>query len=161
MYLSFVASITWHSSPITIHPSPSQFCVLFLACDYLYTTRVKLSCHYLTCFIHIQFSCVKVAMPLALLSFSPSFAWACIAFVIIDAFHLGLPHPWSYHQISYVIFCQCSTCLVYSFSSYDHQPIWHCSLPCIFVFPFLVFCIFVHEVIKKGIKRLMLTFINM
>jgi hypothetical protein len=42
-------------------------------------------------------------MPLTLLFFPLSSAWAWIASLdIIDVFHIGLPRPYSYHQIPYV-----------------------------------------------------------
>jgi hypothetical protein len=43
-------------------------------------------------------------MPLTLPCFPPPLAWTWITSIdIIDVFHLGLPHPCSYHHIPYAL----------------------------------------------------------
>jgi hypothetical protein len=53
-----------------------------------------------------QSSASEVLMPSTLLS-SPPLAWTWIASLnIINVFHLGLPHPHSYHHIPYAFYVE-------------------------------------------------------
>jgi len=62
-------------------------------------------------------------MLLTLLFSHPSLTWTWITSLdIMNVFHLGLPHPRSYHHIPYVLHVKFNMFYT-SFSSIDHQSI--------------------------------------
>jgi hypothetical protein len=86
------------------HPSHQEcLCVPCFDCGHLYVTKAGLAHHHTSCTTHRQSSTSRVLMLSTLLFFHP-LAWTWIVSLdIIYTFHLGLPHPFSYHHIPYAL----------------------------------------------------------
>ncbi len=100
-------------------PPPLHPCIPYLRCGHLYVARATLACHQLTCFTHRQLSIIGVIMLLALLNSHLSSIYEFHPWISL-MLSITIPFIPSY---SICFPCQCSTCFMHSFSSYDHQPI--------------------------------------
>jgi hypothetical protein len=98
-------------------------------------------------------------MLLALLNFPPPFAWVWIATInIINAFHLGFSHPYSYHHISYPLHVNVQHTLhIPSLTCMAHSTL---QLGMHFCSSLFGVCFFLYKVTRKTIKRFVPIFID-
>lgn len=93
----------------------------------------SLTHHHTSCIAHKQSSIFRVLMPSRLPFILPSLAQTWItSLYIIDAFHLGLPRPYSYHHIPYTlhveVLCDLRIPLVQLVVNPSNLTTWHAFL---------------------------------